>query len=544
MNNSQDQYMREAIADLRISGDSLAENLWRAMHRKNDEGESKAFTPLLQIEMTALLKTEWNIHCEDISAYQPTMDVLRTLPLDTVKAYGVMPLEWKAGKLKVALVDPTDLDILADLQVISGYLIEPIASDRLTLEKMIGSFYKNGGATKNNSAETLPSSRSNQNHESTGFHRGMGQGLSQGLRVGESPIVRLVHEIISEAIHSGSSDIHFEPFEREMKVRLRQDGVLRVHRSIHSRSQAEVVSRVKIMANLDIAEKRRPQDGRIRLQENGRAVDIRVSTLPTEYGEKVVLRILDREAVPLDLGQLGLDPARFNTLKKTLQLPYGMILITGPTGAGKTTTLYSALNLIKSPERNIVTVEDPIEYKLEGIIQTAVKTEINFTFANALRTILRQDPNVIMVGEIRDRETAEIAIRAALTGHLVLSTLHTNDAPSAVTRLLDMGIEPFLIASALTLIGAQRLVRKTCTHCQGQAKGCVYCRHTGFAGRVGVFEILPVTEGIRSLIIDKKDAGIIREYAEREGMLGLREDGIAKVEAGVTILEEVLRETA
>jgi type II secretory ATPase GspE/PulE/Tfp pilus assembly ATPase PilB-like protein len=303
------------------------------------------------------------------------------------------------------------------------------------------------------------------------------------------------------------------------------------------------------------------------MEGSGQGIDVRVSTLPTEHGEKVVLRILDKGAVPLDLARLGLDEAGLAHLEKALRQPYGMILMTGPTGAGKTTTLYSCLNRIKSPEVNIVTVEDPIEFKLDGIIQTAVKAEVNYTFANALRTILRQDPNVIMVGEIRDRETAEIAVRAALTGHLVISTLHTNDAPGAVARLLDMGIEPFLLASALTLIGAQRLVRKLCPHCaeggaaghgdgrekggsriesQGKTKGkgCHLCNRTGYSGRMGLYEILPVTEGIRSLITEKKDTALIREWAVKEGKMRLREDGMAKMESGLTTLEEVVRETA
>jgi type IV pilus assembly protein PilB len=318
------------------------------------------------------------------------------------------------------------------------------------------------------------------------------------------------------------------------------------------------------MADMDIAEKRRPQDGRIRMEGAGHGIDVRVSTLPTEHGEKVVLRILDKGAVALDLNRLGLDENRLGHLEKALRLPYGMILMTGPTGAGKTTTLYSCLNRIKSPEVNIVTVEDPIEYKLDGIIQTAVKNEVNYTFANALRTILRQDPNVIMLGEIRDKETAEIAVRAALTGHLVISTLHTNDAPGAVARLLDMGIEPFLLASALTLIGAQRLVRRVCPHCAeerepgaaeesvseagwvaaGRGRGCHLCNRTGYQGRIGLYEIMPVTDGIRSLITERKDTAQIRELAVKEGMMGLREDGMAKTRSGLTTLEEVVRETA
>ena len=385
------------------------------------------------------------------------------------------------------------------------------------------------------------------------------------MQTGSTPVIRLVNEIITEAINGGVSDIHMEPFEREMKVRFRHDGVLHVHRSINSRSMAEVISRVKIMANMDIAEKRRPQDGRIRMEGAARAVDMRISTLPTDYGEKIVIRILDKSAVALDLMGLGLDKKGLAILTEQIQKPYGMMLVTGPTGSGKSTTLYSALAYIKSPDINISTVEDPIEQKIEGIVQTAVRADLGVTFAKSLRTLLRQDPNVIMVGEIRDEETAQMAIRAALTGHLMLSTLHTNDAPSTVSRLLDMGMEPFLVASSLTLVMAQRLVRKVCDQCAEevecdakglrslglenqsltykQGKGCGHCHHTGYKGRIGLFELMPVSEAIRSLITQKQGASVIREQALKDGMYTLRQDGIHKIKAGITTPEEVLRET-
>ena len=544
--------IKAALSDLRVSGDSLAENL------------EKALGPSAGVDVPGLLRRELGLVPEDILAYNPSGEVLRALPADAVRAYAAMPLEWAGEKLKVALIDPTDLELILDLHMLSGAPILPVAADRESLDKMIAKHYKGGnGQGAGSFVDFSAASGKGGAPEGPAVPKVVRLSLKPG--EADNPIVRLVNEVISEAIHAGSSDIHFEPFEREMKVRLRQDGVLRVHRTINARSKAEVVSRLKIMAGMDIAEKRRPQDGRIRMEGSGQGIDVRVSTLPTDHGEKVVLRILDKGAVPLDLIKLGLDPARLGLLDKALRQPYGMILMTGPTGAGKTTTLYSCLNLIKSPEVNIVTVEDPIEYKLDGIIQTAVKAEVNYTFANALRTILRQDPNVIMVGEIRDRETAEIAVRAALTGHLVLSTLHTNDAPGAVARLLDMGIEPFLLASAITLIGAQRLVRRVCPHCSekpaggasgrngpdaaawtagGKGRGCHLCNRTGYSGRVGLYEILPVTDGIRSLITEKKDALQIREQAVKEGMMGLREDGMEKAGEGLTTLEEVFRETA
>lgn len=537
--------IKAALSDLRVGGDSLAEILERALGRQGDG------------TIAGLLRNELNVGAEDILALTPSGDALRALPAEAVRTYGAMPLDWVGDKLRVALIDPTDLDVLLDLHMLTGAPILPVAADRDSIEQLISKHYQSGkgagsyvdfsaagGKPGGAPAGEAPAKEAAKPKGPLRFAAKAGEA--------ESPIVRVVNEIISEAIHAGSSDIHFEPFERELKVRLRQDGVLRVHRTINARSKAEVVSRLKIMAGMDIAERRRPQDGRIRMEGAGHGIDVRVSTLPTEHGEKVVLRILDKGAIALDLNRMGMGEIPLAQLEKALTQPYGMILMTGPTGAGKTTTLYSCLNRIKSPETNIVTVEDPIEYKLDGIIQTAVKKEVEYTFANALRTILRQDPNVIMVGEIRDKETAEIAVRAALTGHLVLSTLHTNDAPGAVARLLDMGIEPFLLASALTLVGAQRLVRKVCPHCaephgpagERKGKGCHQCNRSGYAGRMGVYEIMPVTETIRTLITARRETAALREQAMREGMTGLREDGMAKIGEGLTTLEEVLRETA
>lgn len=388
---------------------------------------------------------------------------------------------------------------------------------------------------------------------------------SRPMRSQHSDPVELVRSLLEQAVRSGASDLHFEPFAEGIRVRFRQDGELRVVMEVPSTIRAEVLSRIKILAVMDIAEKRRPQDGRIRFQYMGKSIDVRVSTLPTEHGEKIVLRILDQSAVELDVAKLGIDQTRQEMFERVFRLPYGMILITGPTGAGKSTTLYSVLNALRSPKVNITTVEDPIEYRLEGIVQTAVKPDIGLTFANALRTILRQDPNVIMVGEVRDMETAQIAMRAALTGHLVLSTLHTNDAPSAVTRLVDMGIEPFLVSSSVNLIVAQRLVRRLCPACSipdsrargllasmGEAwsdgdwralNGCGDCGWTGYRGRVGIFEILPLSEAMRTRIAARDDANQLRDIAVAEGLVTLRTDALNKARSGITSLEEVIRET-
>jgi len=384
----------------------------------------------------------------------------------------------------------------------------------------------------------------------------------------EAPVIKLVNLVISRAIEVRASDIHFEPFEGSFMVRYRIDGILHEVESPPRRLQAAVTSRIKIMSKLNIAERRLPQDGRIRLRVMGKEIDFRVSTIPTLFGESVVMRILDRESVILDLTRLGFPQEELATFEELISRPHGIVLVTGPTGSGKTTTLYSALNKINSPEKKIITVEDPVEYQLKGVNQIQVKPSIGLTFAGALRSILRQDPDIIMIGEIRDAETAEIAIHSALTGHLVFSTLHTNDAAGAITRLMEMGMENFLISSSLIGILAQRLVRINCTHCLEpynpepgmleqmgipedemgtvkifQSRGCENCANTGYRGRVGIYEFLPITDEIRKLILEKADSNTIKETGRRFGMKTLREAGWDKVRSGKTTISEVLRVT-
>jgi general secretion pathway protein E len=384
----------------------------------------------------------------------------------------------------------------------------------------------------------------------------------------EGPVIRLVNLIITRAIEMRASDIHFEPFEDRFRVRYRIDGVLHDVESPPKRLQSAIVSRVKIMAKLNIAERRLPQDGRIMLRVKGKEIDFRVSSVPTIYGESTVLRILDKSSIVLDIEKLGFPEDTMRGFSSLIERPHGIILVTGPTGSGKTTTLYCALQKINSSDKKIITVEDPVEYQLRGVNQIQVKSAIGLTFANALRSIVRQDPDVILIGEIRDAETAEIAIHSALTGHLVLSTLHTNDAPSAITRLIDMGMEDFLLSSTIIGILAQRLVRVACPHCQVPAtpdaaifrqmkidgsqledlhivevKGCEKCSYTGFWGRAGIFEFLEVNDTIQRLILDKKESHIIKETARKNGMRTLREDGWMKVKQGVTTIPEVLRVT-
>jgi general secretion pathway protein E len=384
----------------------------------------------------------------------------------------------------------------------------------------------------------------------------------------KGPVIRLVNLIISRAIELRASDIHFEPFEDQFRVRYRVDGVLHDVESPPKRLQAAIVSRVKIMAKLNIAERRLPQDGRIMLRVKGKEIDFRVSSVPTIYGESTVLRILDKSTILLDVEKLGFPEDTLEGFRELIQRPHGIFLVTGPTGSGKTTTLYCALEKINSSEKKIITVEDPVEYQLKGINQIQVKPAIGLTFANALRSIVRQDPDVILIGEIRDAETAEIAIHSALTGHLVLSTLHTNDAPSAITRLIDMGMEDYLLSSTIIGILAQRLVRVACPNCQvpyspdpailkemkldGQdhagfniieVKGCERCSQTGYLGRAGIFEFLPITDRIQKLIQEKRDSNVIKDVARKNGMRTLREDGWIKVKQGITTIPEVLRVT-
>ena len=431
--------------------------------------------------------------------------------------YTAFPIEYDetARQLKVAMADINDFDLINDIQVCTGVSIVPVKSEEDKIVQWINAFAE----------RSIPSFDKNP----------------AGIRV-NSPVIRLVNEIISEAMHSGVSDIHFEPGEKNFLVRFRKDGILTVARKLPQRSVSEINSRLKIMASIDIAEKRRPQDGRIHFDDGAKAVDIRVSALPTDYGQKMVLRLLDKGKVIHKLDSLGMTSEQVQACEREIHKPYGMFLITGPTGSGKTTTLYTLLQMIRSPELNISTIEDPIEYKLGGITQTAVNTKIDLTFAAALRTLLRQDPDIIMVGEIRDAETAELAIRAALTGHLVFSTLHTNDAPSAIVRLIDMGVEPFLVASAVNFIVAQRLVRRTCPKCGGKEPDCLVCGGSGFKGRVGIFEMMSMSENIREMIHKGASGTELRQAAIEGGMETLAMDGIKKVNAGLTTKSEIAAE--
>jgi type II secretory ATPase GspE/PulE/Tfp pilus assembly ATPase PilB-like protein len=454
------------------------------------------------------------------------------------------------GRIEALMAYPGDTKTLQRIQQYTGKLIRPIAVPKEKLLRLIAKHY--GAANEASKHNQKPKKETIKNCGKLSYNR-------------TDTTTVLVDDILHEAIRLRASDIHLEPFEREMCVRFRIDGVLQEMLAIPRERVPEVSSRIKIMAGMDIAEKRRAQDGRIRINNAQHDVDIRVSTLPTDFGEKLVLRLLDKSSFDFNLDSIGMDPKQASFFRRAIQMPNGIVLITGPTGSGKSTTLYGIINYLKKPGLNISTIEDPIEYNIAGVNQTQVNTLTGVTFASSLRTLLRQDPDIIMVGEMRDQETGEIAVRSSLTGHLVLSTLHTNDAPSAITRLVDMGIEPYLVASSVTMIVAQRLVRKICDHCKCEEQvpenirqniglasstrvfkglGCSACGYTGYQGRTGIFEVLPISEQIRSLIKEKAYASEIRNQAIQDGLISLRDHALTKLQQGVTSFEEVLREVS
>jgi type IV pilus assembly protein PilB len=487
----------------------------------------------------------------DLDLIEPSPEILGLIPKALAVKVPALPLGLEDGTIVCAVPEGTDGAVLGDIEFVAGRRIRSTHVPREPLARAVSRLYL---AAAGNGESCAPAA----------YEPATKPGEFQGATVSEGSAVTMANTLISDAVRMGASDIHVEPYEAFVRIRYRLDGVLQEVSRPSVAAGRTLISRLKIMADLDIAEKRRPQDGRIRVKEDGRTIDIRVSTLPTDFGEKVVLRILDKSRLRLDLSKLGFEEEDLKTFKKALKLPHGMILVTGPTGSGKTMTLYAALNFINSPGINITTIEDPIEYNLPGINQTHVRSDIGLTFAAALRSILRQDPNVVMVGEIRDGETAEIAVRAALTGHLVLSTLHTNDAPSAITRLVDMGVEPFLVAASVKMILAQRLLRRICQQCKVPANptaeqrdemhlltstqfwrgtGCPACGQTGFKGRMAAYEILKIENSLADLVARRASVGDLLSKAGANGFRSLRQMALVAAEKGVTTLAEVLRET-
>jgi len=520
-------------------------------------------------QLVAFLSKQYGIPSITLSQLDIDADVLKLVPAQIAKKYEVLPIKRTGNSLTLAMADPTNVFAVDDVGFMTNLQVIPVVAAQGAIRKALDRLYEAQGSGM---AEVI------SEMEGTAGDVEVVEGDEESWAktdifelkesADEAPVVRLVNMILVDAIRRGASDIHLEPYEKVFRVRFRVDGVLHEIMTPPKRLETALTSRVKIMSTMDIAERRLPQDGRIKLRYNQREIDFRVSTLPTIFGEKTVLRILDKESLQLDLTMLGFDPWSLEQFNKAIHQPYGMILITGPTGSGKTTTLYSAIHTINSPDVNIMTAEDPVEYNLKGVNQVQINEGIGRTFGAALRSFLRQDPDVILVGETRDLETAQIGIRAALTGHLVLSTLHTNDCPGTVARLLDMGIPPFLVSSALTLILAQRLGRKICKDCkqpyeadeeslvpyghvpQGlgkvqfyKGKGCHTCSFTGMKGRVAVYEVMPIGDELRELILRNAPTAEILQLALAQGMKTLRQNALQKVIDGVTTLEEVLRVT-
>jgi type IV pilus assembly protein PilB len=551
---SPDQLQR-ALAEQKGSADKLGTILVRLNFITEDS-------------LVSFLSKQYAMPAITVAQVDPDPDVLKLVPEQIAKKHSVLPIKRIGNVLTLAMADPTNVFALDDVGFMTGLQIQPVVASEAAIRKAFERLYETGGSVNDMMSELEEADTDVEVVEDgeAAFSKADVFDLKES--ADEAPVVRLINMILTDAIRRGASDIHLEPYEKVFRVRFRIDGVLHEIMTPPKRLEAALTSRVKIMATMDIAERRLPQDGRIKLRYHQREIDFRVSTLPTIFGEKTVMRILDKEALQLDLGALGFDPWSLEQFTKAINSPYGMILITGPTGSGKTTTLYSAIHTINSPDINIMTAEDPVEYNLKGVNQVQVNDEIGRTFAACLRSFLRQDPDVILVGETRDLETAQIGIRAALTGHLVLSTLHTNDCPSTPARLLDMGIPPFLVSSSLQLILAQRLGRKICKDCkepyeareeslapyghvpQGlgtvnfyKGKGCQTCNFTGMKGRVAIYEVMPITTELRDLMLRNATTAEIRDTACSQGMKTLRQNALQKVVDGVTTVEEVLRVT-
>ena len=545
-------------------------------------------------EVTAVLSRQYGVPSVNLDLFEVDETAIKLISQETAKKYMVLPLSRVGPTLTLAMVDPTNVLAIDDIKFMTGLQVEPVIVSEAALAEAIERYY--GASREIELAKILDemstsfstSSEPSTSAKSNGYdslNLDLGEDLeflkeeSEEIdlenveRMAEdAPVVKLVNVILVDALRRGASDIHVEPYEKELRVRFRLDGILYNVMNPPLKMRDALTSRIKIMSKLDIAEKRLPQDGRIkirvRLDGRSRELDFRVSTLPTIFGEKIVLRLLDKENLRLDLTMLGFEVESLDRFKRNINKPYGMVLVTGPTGSGKTSTLYSALQSLNTPETNIMTAEDPVEFNLTGINQVQMKEQIGLNFATALRSFLRQDPNIVLVGEVRDFETAEIAVKAALTGHLVLSTLHTNDAPSTVSRLMNMGIEPFLVATSVNLIQAQRLVRRVCKDCKAEIRlpkealidvgfapseaselktfkgqGCSTCNGTGYKGRIGLYEVMEITDEVRELILVGASALELRKKAMDEGMLTLRASGLEKIRQGLTTIEEIVRET-
>jgi type IV pilus assembly protein PilB len=568
------EQLQEALNYQRTSGGKLGANLVILGFVKDDE-------------ITALLSKQYGVPSIALNQFEIDPAVIKLVPAETARKYQIVPLSRAGATLTIAMTDPTNVFAMDDVKFMTGYNVEPVVASETALIDAIDKYYGAGapapkvvaGPVSGESAlEVATRALGEVSLANDGGDVEVIEDLEEisaetlARQGEEAPVIKLVNVVLMSAISKGASDIHIEPYEKEYRIRYRVDGILYNIMSPPLKLRDAITSRIKIMAKLDIAEKRLPQDGRIKIRyaDNGSTndIDFRVSCLPTLFGEKIVMRLLDKTKLMLDMTKLGFESESLAKLEVAINKPWGMVLVTGPTGSGKTNTLYSSISRINTSETNIMTAEDPVEFNLVGVNQVQVRESIGLNFAAALRSFLRQDPNIILVGEIRDFETAEIAVKAALTGHLVLSTLHTNDAPSTINRLMNMGIEPFLVASSLNLVCAQRLVRRVCTNCKVEdpvpqqaleqvgfsaedaktvqpkkGTGCDKCNKTGYKGRVGLYEVMEITDELRELILVGASALELRRKAVEEGMITLRGSGLRKVQAGVTTMEEVLRET-
>ena len=568
------QPVSRRLGDLLVNEGLISqEQLQRALSEQKGSNE-KLGTILVRLQfihedqLIGFLSRQYGIPSITLSELDIDPDVVRLVPAQIARKYDVLPVKRTGNALTLAMADPTNVFALDDVAFMTNLQVLPVVASQGAIRQTIERIYEPQLSALSEVITALEGEAPDVELVEGGEDVAPSKIDIFELKDAseEAPVVKLVNLILTDAIRRGSSDIHLEPYEKVFRVRYRIDGVLQEMMAPPKRLEPALLSRVKIMSNLDIAERRLPQDGRIKIRYSNREIDLRVSTLPTIYGEKIVMRILDKEALTLDLSKLGFDDWSMENFKKAIHQPYGMILITGPTGSGKTTTLYSAVHTINSPDINIMTAEDPVEYNLKGINQVQINEEIGRTFAAVLRSFLRQDPDVILVGETRDLETAQIAIRAALTGHLVFSTLHTNDAPGTIARLQDMGIPPFLVASSILMVMAQRLARRVCKECrdpyeadeeslsayghvpQGlgkvtlyKGKGCQACNFTGMKGRTAIYEVMPVTPEIRELILRGATTTETRDLATQQGMKTLRQAGLLKVLEGQTTAEEILR---
>ncbi|MCU1333677.1 MAG: type pilus assembly ATPase PilB [Candidatus Angelobacter sp.] len=521
-------------------------------------------------EVTNFLSRQYGVPAINLQYFEIDASVVKLIPEETAKRYQILPLSRVGASLTIAMVDPTNVFAMDDIKFMTGFNIEPVVASESAIMDAIDKAY--GGSQQESNVDELLASMGDEADVELQAEQDEIDLAELEKSADEAPIVKLVNIVMTDAVKRGASDIHIEPYEKEYRVRFRIDGILQNIMSPPMKLKDAITSRIKIMAKMDISEKRLPQDGRImlKMQIGGKKkqLDFRVNCLPTLWGEKVVMRLLDKENLRLDMTKLGFEPESLEKFQRAVLKPYGMVLVTGPTGSGKTNTLYSSVSLLNKPDTNIITAEDPVEFQLHGVNQVQMKESIGLNFAAALRAFLRQDPNVILVGEIRDFETAEIAIKAALTGHLVLSTLHTNGAPETISRLMNMGIEPFLVATAVHLICAQRLIRRICVECREEVpmppqakldagftaeeaktvkifkgKGCAICNGTGYKGRAGLYEVMEVDDEIRELILIGASAVELKKKAIERGMITLRRSGLVKVKEGVTTLEEVARET-